>query len=93
MHVMVTFADVLHVKFRLCFASAVYVLTPLHSLCLQAFAFRPLLFRFLSLCSKGCVSLGVCSLQPKCLKILNPINEILPRFSAVSNNSRQQWVR
>ena len=28
MHGMVKFADILHVKFRLCFASAVYVLTP-----------------------------------------------------------------
>ena len=57
----------------LCFCS--YVLTPLHSLCLQAFAFRPLLFHFLSLCCKGCVSLGVCSLQSKCLIILNLINQ------------------
>ena len=38
----------------LCFCSS--VVTPLHSLCLQAFAFRPLLFS-LSLCCKGCASL------------------------------------
>ena len=69
-------ADVLHVEFRLCFCS--YVLTPLHSISLQAFAFRPLLFRFLSLCCKVCVSLCVCSLQSKCLKILNLINQIPP---------------
>ena len=48
----------------LCFCSS--VLTPLHSLCLQAFAFRSPFFRFLSLslCCKGCVSLGVYLLQP-----------------------------
>ena len=58
---MVTFADVLHVLFLtlLCFCSS--ALTPLRSLCLQAFAFRPLLFvcfLSLSLCFKGRASLG-----------------------------------
>ena len=61
------------------------VLTPLNSLCLQAFAFRPLLFRFLSLSCKDCVSLAVCSLQSKFW--------IFPSYSAVSNSSSQQWIR
>ena len=74
----------------LCFCSS--VLTPLHSPCLQAFAFRPLLFRFLSLCCKGCVSLGVYLLQSKHQNLLN-FSEKIPSYSAVPNSSRQQWVR
>ena len=58
---------------KLCFNSLALPL-------LASFRFStPAFFRFLSLCCKGCVSLGVCSLQSKCLIILNLINQNFPQ--------------
>ena len=60
---------------------------------LTSFRFLTPAFSHSFVCCKGCVSLGVCWLQSKCQKILNLINQIFPSYSAVSNSSRQQWVR
>ena len=75
MHGMVTFADVLRDKFRLCFASAVHFLTPLHSLCLQALAkvsFPPFSLSFALFAKAVFLWLSAhCNLNVKILNLIN----------------------
>ena len=91
---MVTFADVLHVNFRLCFVLLLqFSFNPLALPLLTSFHFSTPPFFWLSfallqrLCFFGCLLTAILM-----SKFLNPHRKF-NRYSAVHNSSRQQWVR